>query len=403
MMYKLSTRVLLSLLTVILFTGILLSSCNNSKISKQKYSVWMAQSEMKRCPEAWMIDFSKKLKWNYTHGLVGKSFLDLYDSYGDSTYYNYVKAYADTMIFDDGTIWGYKPTDYNIDRINSGKILFRILKKEHNGKYKIALSNLREQLTTHPRTAEGGFWHKKVYPCQMWLDGLYMGAPFYAEYAAYDNDTAAFTDVAKQFILVKKHLYDTKTGLYFHGWDECKKQAWADSITGQSPHIWGRAVGWYFMALVDALDFIPENHPDRPEIIQIFSDLATALTNVQDSATGVWYQVLDQANREGNYLESSCSTMFAYGLYKGIRKGYLKPSFLDSANKAYHGILNTFIKENNDKTISITNCCAVAGLGGKPYRDGSYNYYISEPVRDNDPKSVGPFIMASLEYELLNQ
>lgn len=388
-------------IATVIATLVILFAAMPKRVTGQPWSVKMAESEIKRNPEGWMLDFSDRLKWNYCHGLVCQSLLDVYDRYGNDKFYKYVEQFADTMIYDNGQIIAYKPEEYNIDRINSGKILFRVYNKSKNEKYKLALDLQRGQLKTHPRTQEGGFWHKKVYPCQMWLDGQYMGLPFYAEYGMAFNEPQIFDDVVLQFKLVRKYLHDANTGLYRHAWDECKQQQWADSITGQAPNVWGRAVGWYAMALVDVLDFIPKEHPGRDSVITIFSELAQSIVRYQDDKTGVWYQVLDQGQRQGNYLESSCSSMFVYALLKGVRNGYLQPTMLDPAMKGYNGILNQFIQHNADGTISITKACAVAGLGGKPYRSGSFDYYISEPIRDNDPKAVGPFIMASLEMEAL--
>ncbi|MFT3738139.1 MAG: glycoside hydrolase family 88 protein [Breznakibacter sp.] len=371
------------------------------KAKQKPWSVRMAESEIKRNPEGWMLDFSQKLKWNYCHGLVCQSFLDVYDRYGDEKLFAYVNQFADTMIYDNGGIIAYNPEEYSLDRINSGKILYRLYNRTKTEKYKAALALQRHQLVDHPRTQEGVFWHKKVYPCQVWLDGQYMGLPFYAQYGRDFNEPAIFDDVVSQIKLVRKHLYDPKTGLYRHAWDECREQQWADSITGQAPNVWGRAVGWWAMALVDVLDYLPQDHSGRDSVILILNDLARAVVNFQDSKTGVWYQVADQGERKGNYLESSCSTMFVYSLLKGVRNGYLDKSYLKPARKGYQGILAQFIKENGDGTISITQACSVAGLGGKPYRSGTFDYYISEPVRDNDPKAVGPFIMASLEMEAL--
>lgn len=359
----------------------------------------MAESVMKRAPAAWMTDYVKKPKWEYTQGLVCKSFEQLYQVTGKQSYFDYEKGYADTLILNDGTILNYKKEEYNIDQINSGKILFLLYSKTKDPKYKIAIETLRDQMRTHPRTSEGGFWHKLRYPSQMWLDGLYMGSPFLAEYAIKFNEPELLDDVVNQFITVQKYTLDAKTGLNYHGWDESKQQKWANPQTGQSPHFWGRAMGWYCMALVDVLDFIPENHPKRSEIIDILQKTMTALVTVQDSTSGVWYQVLDQGNRKGNYLESTASCMFVYSMLKAVRKGYIPKTFLTQATKGYNGILKNFIKENPDSTISLTQCCSVAGLGGNPYRDGSYEYYIGEPIRDNDPKGVGPFIMACIEMD----
>ena len=287
--------------------------------------------------------------------------------------------------------------EYNIDRVNTGKILFPILEKTKEERFKIALDLQREQMRTHPRTKDGSFWHKKVYPHQVWLDGLYMAGPFLAQYAEENNEAALFDDVALQIVDVRKYLYDPKTGLYFHGWDESKQQRWADPKTGLSPHFWSRSIGWYMMAIVDVLDFLPEDHKDRPAIINILQELSASIEKYRDAETGMWYQVTDLGDREGNYLESTGSIMFIYSWIKGAQNGYLDKSYLKKSEQAYDQFLNRFVKTETDGSLSITDCCSVAGLGGdKNYRDGSFEYYISEPIRDNDPKAIGPFIMTSI-------
>ena len=260
------------------------------------------------------------------------------------------------------------------------------------------MDTLRAQLASQPRTSEGGFWHKKVYPFQMWLDGLYMGEPYYAEYTAtFDADnTQAYADIVNQFLLVAKRTYDKETGLYRHAWDEIKALPWSDK-SGRAPHVWGRALGWYMMAIVDVLDYLPESQPGRDKMITILQNIVKNLAKYQDPKTGAWCQVIDQTGREGNYLEMSCTPMYAYAIAKGVRKGYLDPSALEMAKKAYQGILDNFIKVDEKGLVSLTNVCGVAGLGGKPYRDGSFDYYVNEIVRDNDHKGVAPFIMLCLE------
>lgn len=383
------------LVAVIAVFGIIFNSC------AQRNYVRMADSDMKRNPEAWMLDFSKSLKWNYCHGLVMQSILQVYDKTGDTKYYDYVYDYVDTMINKDGVIYGYKPEEYNIDRVNTGKILFPILAKTGEQRFKTALDHQREQMRTHPRTKGGSFWHKKVYPHQVWLDGLYMAGPFLAQYAKENNEQALFDDVALQIVDVRKHLYDPKTGLYFHGWDESRQQRWANPETGLSPNFWSRSIGWYMMSIVDVLDFLPENHKDRPAILKILQELAVSLESFRDPATGMWYQVTDKQHKKGNYLESTGSIMFIYSWIKGAQKGYLDKSYLKKGEEAYEQYVKRFVKTETDGSLSITDCCSVAGLGGdKNYRDGSFEYYISEPVRDNDPKAIGPFIMTSL---LLNR
>jgi unsaturated rhamnogalacturonyl hydrolase len=365
------------------------------------WSVQMADSEMKRSPEGWMIDFQPKPKWDYTQGLFASALERVWKRTGDERYFTYIKTFADTMITADGTIRTFKKADYNIDRVNPGKFLIKLYQETGDNRYKIAFDNLRDQMRTHPRTSEGGFWHKKIYPHQMWLDGLYMASPFLAQYGAEYNEPALFDDVANQIILVDKYTWNPAIGLYHHGWDESREQKWADPKTGRSPHAWGRAMGWFAMSLVDVLDYLPKAHPKHAEVLQITQKLAKAIVQHQDPKTGLWWQVMDQPGRAGNYLEASASSMFTYFLVKASKKGYLDQSYMQAATKGYQGILENFIRQDADGGISITEVCAVAGLGGTPYRDGTYEYYISEPKRDNDPKAVGPFIMASVEFEEL--
>ena len=371
---------------------ITLSGC-----AEKKMFVRMADSEMKRNPQSWMVDFSKDLKWNYCHGLELEAIYDVYRKTGDKKYYNYALSYADTVINPDGTIKSYKLEEYNIDRLNSGKMLFPIYAETKDEKYRLAMSLLKSQMDTHPRISNGGFWHKKIYPHQVWLDGLYMAGPFLAEYGATFNVPALFDEVALQLTTAYEDLLDEKTGLLYHGWDESRQQRWADPVTGKSPNFWSRSIGWYMMALVDVLDFMPENHPKRNEIIDILNKISAAVEKYRDPSSGMWFQVTDKGDKAGNYLESSGSAMFIYTWVKGAQKGYLPNDYLDKGRKAYDQFVKQFLKNNEDGTISITDACSVAGLGGeKNYRDGSFEYYISEPKRDNDPKVVAPFIWTSI-------
>ncbi|HEY3053224.1 MAG TPA: glycoside hydrolase family 88 protein, partial [Thermoanaerobaculia bacterium] len=367
------------------------------------WSARMADSVMKRTPDPLWLDATERPRWEYTPGLVLKAVLDVAQRTLDDRYWNYVKSYYDGMISADGTIRDYKLEDYNLDRINPGKPLFALYEKTHDAKYRKAIETLRRQLREHPRTSEGGFWHKKRYPHQMWLDGLYMAAPFLAQYAKVFDEPAAFDDVIDQYAIMEKHARDPKTGLLYHGWDESKQQKWADPKTGHSPAFWGRAMGWYAMGLVETLDFIPPAHPRRGELIAILDRLAEAVTRVQDPKTGVWWQVLDQGGREGNYLEASASSMFAFALLKASRHGYIDAKYGALGRRAYEGIIKQFIDVDDHGLVNIKNVCQGAGLGGDPekerYRDGTYEYYVHEKVRTNDPKGVGPFIFASLEME----
>lgn len=367
--------------------------------SKTTWSVRMADSDIKRNPEAWMLDFAKKPFWGYCQGLVCLSLQKLWEYNGDIKYYEYVKKYADDLILADGTITTYDKEKYNIDAVNSGKILFAIYEKTKEAKYKKALDTLRDQMRSHPRTTEGGFWHKKHYPHQMWLDGLYMATPFLAQYAKVFQEPTLFDDVAKQILLIDRHNKNQVTGLYSHGWDESKQEKWADKETGKSAHTWGRGMGWYAMTLVDTLEFFPKNHPQYKAILDITHQVAKTLQKYQDTSTGLWYQVMDVGAKEGNYVEASASTMFVYTLMKGIRLGVIDKKYLSIAQKGYQGILKHFIKEQPDGGITIAETCVGAGLGGNPYRDGTYEYYCKEAKRDNDPKAVGPFILLAIEFE----
>jgi len=366
-----------------------------------KYSVRMAESEMLRYPESWMVDFAKAPKWDYTHGLQLQAMAMVGKKYGHNDLLAYAMSYADTMVLRDGSIRGYKAQEYNIDRVNPGKMLYLLYDESKKENYLKAIHSLRDQMRTHPRTSEGGFWHKKIYPHQMWLDGLYMASPFLAEYALRFNEPELFDEVAHQLILMAKHSYDPTTGLYYHGWDESRQQRWANPATGVSPHFWSRSLGWYMMGLVDVLEFLPVTHPQRGEVISILTKLSASLENFRDASTGMWYQVTDKIGSPGNYQESTASAMFIYTWVKGAQLGVLPSDYLQKGAIAYDQFVKRFVRTNDDGTVSITDCCAVAGLGGdKVYRDGSYEYYLSEPVRDNDPKAIGPFIMISM---LLNR
>jgi len=362
------------------------------KCLPQKWSEIIANSVINRSP----LKYSNK--WDYVVGTVLRGFQELYEETGDLKYYDYLKNTVDYVLSDDGLISGYKKSDYNLDMIKEGNILLYLYKNTGNEKYKIAADTLRKQLKEQPRTSEGGFWHKLKYPYQMWLDGLYMAEPFYAEYSLIFNNLNDFDDVVNQFVIMEKHARNSSTGLLYHGWDEKKVQIWADPITGCSKSFWGRAIGWYMMGLVDVLDFLPDGYYKKDTLIFIFKRIVNAIVNYQDSS-GCWFQVLDQGNRIGNYLESSATCMFVYSILKGIRKGYIDNNFLPYAIKGYNGIIKNFIVKNGYNYDVINTCCS-AGLSDT--RDGSFEYYISEPICVNDGKAIGPFILASLEYEKLN-
>lgn len=260
--------------------------------------------------------------WTYEKGLILKSIETVYKRTSNPAYLQYIQNNVNYFVTTSGNIYTYNPNDYNIDNINMGRSLLFLYNETGQTKYKTAAQKVRSQLLTHPRTSDGGFWHKQVYPSQMWLDGLYMGEPFYVEYSNMFSENN-YDDIANQMILMEKHARDANTGLLYHGWDESKNQSWADPVTGCSPNFWGRSLGWYAMSLVDVLDHFPVDHTKRDTIVNILKRLATAVVNFQDPATGLWYQVVDKAGQAGNYKEASASCMFVYALAKGYRKGYL--------------------------------------------------------------------------------
>ncbi|GAA4381504.1 hypothetical protein GCM10023186_21030 [Hymenobacter koreensis] len=355
-------------------------------------------------PDSILIGNRKTARWDYEQGLMLKAMERVWQRTGDARYFTYIKNDIDQFVREDGTIRTYKLEDYNLDNLTTGHTLLTLSQTSvpKPEKYIKAAQLLRKQLDGQPRTKAGGFWHKKIYPNQMWLDGLYMAEPFYAEYSQLFNQPAGFDDVAKQFALIEKNLVDPKTGLMYHGYDESREQQWANKQTGQSPNFWDRGMGWYAMALVDVLDYFPQNHPQRKELIKYVQRLAPVLAKYQDAKTGTWSLVVDQAARKGNYAEASGSSMFVYMLAKGVRMGYLDKKYAPIAQKGYDGLLKQFVATEADGALAFNGTVSVGGLGGKPYRDGSFEYYLSEPLRKNDLKGVGPFILASLEMELAN-
>jgi unsaturated rhamnogalacturonyl hydrolase len=368
-----------------------------------KWSARMAATLMNHYPDSVTYNLEKPARWDYELGLYLNSIEQLWRQTGDPKYYDYIRRQMDFFIQNDGKIRTYNPEIYNIDHVAPGKPVLLLWQQTGQEKYLKAAQMLRQQLAQHPRTKEGGFWHKKRYPWQMWLDGLYMGEPFYAHYSLIFKEPQYFEDVANQFIWIEKNTREPKSGLLYHAWDESREQRWANKTTGQSPHFWGRAMGWYAMGLVDVLDYFPMDHPKYPELLAILQRLAEAAIKVQDAETGLWYQVLDKGNEPGNYLEASASNMFVYALLKGARLGYLDGQYLEAGKKGYAGILKEFVVQDTDGNWHLDKVCSVAGLGGEPYRDGSFEYYISEPVRRDDLKGASPFILASIEMERLDK
>ncbi|GJM64243.1 glycoside hydrolase family 88 protein [Persicobacter diffluens] len=396
-------NLIIKCLVLIFFVGCQSKTSNKTVLSntgEDPVFQQMADAEILRNPDPRLLDFRDKPKWEYTNGLVCSAMMKVWEQTSDKKYFDYAQYYLDSMIQEDGHILTYKKSDYNIDRVNSGKVLMEVMKVAPKEKYEIALHQLIDQMKEHPKTSEGGFWHKKRYPSQMWLDGLYMGSPFLAQYAMEFNAPEFFDVVAQQVILIDKYTWVEEEGLYHHAWDESREQRWANSENGRAPHAWGRAMGWFAMAMVDILDYFPKDHPQFSEIKRIHQKLADSIIKHQHES-GLWWQVLDQAGRDGNYLEASASSMFAYFLLKSYNNGYLSNSYGEAGLRAYNSILEKMVVKGAVSGISLTKICGVAGLGGNPYRDGSFDYYINEIIRDNDPKGVGPFIMAGIEYEKL--
>ncbi|RCX22578.1 unsaturated rhamnogalacturonyl hydrolase [Fontibacillus phaseoli] len=358
-----------------------------------------AESVMARMPKMYEGN-GYQGKWSYDYGVVLRGFALLWKKTGNRKYFRYIQDNLDYFIGDDGSVRGYRQNEYNIDHLNNGKLLFMLHKETGLDKYRQAAALLRAQLVGHPRTSEGAFWHKQIYPYQIWLDGLYMGSPFYLEYLLVFEEGKGLDDVTKQFVLCEKHTKDAETGLLYHAWDEKKVQPWCDSATGLSPNFWGRSLGWYVMALADVLELLPKDHGDYAELVRIFRDVLTALRNYQDEASGVWYQVVNMGDRKGNYLEASASSMIVFAIAKGIRLGLLDgDGWQATLDKAFQGLITEFVLETKEGWVNLNKNCMVAGLGGEDRRDGTYAYYISEPIITNDLKGLGAFLQACVEVE----
>lgn len=363
--------------------------------SSPKLNTWSARMVESTLQRYLPRDFS----WNYDHGLQLLGIQKAGEVIGEERYLQFVADWVNAFVQPDGTIRTYDMASYNVDWVNSGKLLFGIYERTGDQRYRKAIETLREQMRRHPRNSVNGFWHKRIYPHQMWLDGIYMAGPFLSEYAMRFDEPLTFDDVAYQITLIEEHTRDPRTGLLYHAWDESRSQRWCDPETGLSKYFWGRGIGWYVMAIVDVLDHLPREHAKRSDLIDILDATAAALLKVQDEATGLWYQILNLPDREGNYLEASASIMFVYAFAKGVRNGYLAHDYLLSARRGYHGVLQNLIKVDTQGFLTLEKVCGSAGLGGDPYRDGSFEYYISEKIIPNDPKGVGPFILAALEME----
>lgn len=393
-MRKFASAVLFSLLMLVS-----LSALCTLRAQERPWSQRAANAAMARWPEGRLQPPGARWVWNYELGTLLEGMDSVWLNTADPRYYNYIKASVDQFLAPDGSIPTYKVEEYQLDSILLGRQLLLLYGITEDKRYLTAATPLYQQLLHQPRTAAGGFWHKQKYPYQMWLDGLYMAEPFFAEYASLSHHPEAFADIAHQFEQMEEHARDPKTGLLYHGWDESKQERWASKQTGLSQNFWGRGMGWYMMALVDTLDYLPQDDPARKQLLALLARDAAAIARVQDGPSGLWFQVLDKPAEKGNYLESSASCMFVYALAKGVRRGYLPPQYLANAERGYKGILARFIQTGPGDNVSLTQTVKGAGLGGDPYRDGTYQYYIGEKIATDDAKGVGAFLLAAAEME----
>lgn len=340
-------------------------------------------------------------KWSYTTGLISMAM----DEVGRVLDLPHLQRFAEktvgSYITEEGDILTYDIEDYNIDKINSGKMLLRLYERTDEERFRKASEHLLRQLEEHPRTSGGAFWHKKIYPHQVWLDGVYMAAPFMAHAGKLFDRPEYFEELGTEFSIVQENLYDKKTELYHHGWDESGEQSWADNETGLSSTFWGRGLGWFSMALVDSLDYLPENSAEAKELRKILNLVASGVARWQDEESGLWYQVLHRGGDIGNYLEASASSMFVYTLAKGVNEGYLDKKYAEVAKRGYKGMVDHFISIDAEGELSVQHICQVAGLGyGRP---GDYDYYMEEPEVKNDGKGIGPFLLAGLQISNLDR
>lgn len=338
----------------------------------------------------------KTSDWNYIDGCMIKAVLEMYAITGDKDYLDFADEFIDYRVREDGSIDGYDVEELNIDNVNAGKTLFELYDLTGKEKYRKAIDLVYSQIEKMPRTREGNFWHKNIYPNQVWLDGLYMCQPFYMEYETRYNGKKNCGDIYGQFETVVRQMRDSETGLYYHAYDSSKEMFWCDKVTGLSQNFWLRALGWYSMALLDTMDKADQEDVEEiGKMKRVFRELIDSMVKYQDES-GMWYQVVNFGGMEGNYLETSGSAIFAYAILKGVRLGYLEESYRSCGERAFEGICERYlhIEEGN---MSLGGICLVAGLGGKDKRSGTFEYYMSEPVVKDDAKGVGPFLLAYTE------
>ena len=342
----------------------------------------------------------KPASWNYIDGCMMNALLAMHEITGEQAYFDFTERYIDWFIGDDGSIRTYRPETFNLDDINEGRVLFPLAAKTGKEKYILAAKRLRQQLAEQPRTAEGNFWHKAIYPDQVWLDGVYMAQPFYALYER-ELGSGDFSDTLRQIETIRERMFSEEKGLYFHGYDCSRRAFWADPSTGCSKNFWLRSIGWFSVALVDLLEILPAGEASE-RLRAIFAELMAGAGRWADEASGMYWQVVDQGGREGNYLETSGSSMLAYAMLKGARLGVLDKKYAAKGEKTFRGIVETYLSFHEGE-LNLGGICLVAGLGpdNNRRRDGSYEYYISEPVVQNDAKGVAPFLLCYTEIKRL--
>ena len=361
-----------------------------------KWSVRMANSVLARSDSLiYYVDHNPK--WAYDVAFLGLAVDKLGNT--NARYSKYMEDWVNYFVKADGSVVDYKISEYNLDRIFPGRNVITLNKRHPDNRYRIVLDNFIKQLETHPRTKEGGYWHKNIYPSQMWLDGIFMASTFMAEYAREYNSPEWFDIACAQTKLIYEKTVDVRSGLLMHAWDESHSQKWCDPLTGKSHYPWSRSMGWYILAIEDILEYLPLDHPDRPVLISILQKTCDALVKVRDQKSGLWFQVLNMGGRPGNYIEGSGSAMYVYAFAKGVHKGYLDKKYFRIAESGFDSIVKELITVNENGMLTMHNICGGCGLGGNPYRDGSYDYYINEKRIDNDPKGVAPFILGAIELD----
>ena len=341
----------------------------------------------------------KKPSWNYIDGCMITALLCASEITGETKYADFAEKFIDYYVFDDGSIRGYSKEKFNLDDVNEGKVLFELYEKTGKEKYKKAIFLLESQLEEQPRTNTGNFWHKLIYPNQIWLDGLYMGQVFSTLFKKYFGNKD-YSDVVNQFKNVRKLMFDENKKLYYHGCDCSKTAFWADKETGRSKSFWLRAIGWFCISLIDNIDYI-DDEGAKAELVKIFAEAIDGISQYSDSETGMYYQVVDQGSREGNYLETSGSSMIAYAMMKGARLGVIDKKYAEMGRKTFDGICKKYLSISENGDLNLGGICLVAGLGPEDNkrRDGTFEYYISEPVVENDAKGVAPFVLCYTEVK----